>query len=80
MDEIPGTTASILTRDPTVSILFGVALFLIVFDTLAIFRFAVSRHPGLLIAALLLTGAFAVVGAMFGLMRGLRSGRATRSR
>jgi len=57
-------------RDPVVSILFGVALFLVLLLALA----AYSRDGGLLKVALVLTGIFAVVGAVFGLVRSLRSG------
>jgi hypothetical protein len=36
-------------------------------------------YAGLVKATLLLTAAFAVVGMVFGLMRGLRSGRAIKT-
>jgi len=66
---------SILYRDPVVSLLFGFCLFLIVFLSVAVI-FARSGHMELLKVALLLTMVFAVVGAVFGLVRGLRSGKA----
>ena len=71
--------ASIVYRDPAVSILFGIALFLMLFIPFAGAVFARTGHPELLEAALVLTGAFAVVGAVFGLVRGLRS-RTARTR
>ena len=73
------TLASIAYRDPTVSILFGFCFFLIVLLPIAVI-FARSGHLGLLKVALLLTLAFAVVGAVVGLVRGLRSGQATKRR
>ena len=72
--------ASILYRDPVVSLLFGFGLFVILFVSVAIVIFHRSGHAELLKAALLLTGAFAVVGAVTGLVRGLRSGRVTKRR
>jgi hypothetical protein len=74
-----GTVTSILYRDPTVSILFGLCFFLIVFLSVAVI-FARSGRLELLNVALLLTMAFAVVGAVIGLVRGLRSGRAKNRR
>jgi hypothetical protein len=70
-----------VNRDTTVSILFGVALLLITLIVIAATLIAVSgmAYVGLLKAALLLTAAFAVAGMGFGLIRGLRSGRATKT-
>ena len=64
-------------RDTTVSILFGIAVLLILLTVAASALIAVSdmAYVGLLKAALLLTAAFAVVGMVFGLVRGLRSRR-----
>ena len=70
--------ASILYRDTAASLLFGFSLFLIVLLLVAGLIFARSGHAELLKAALLLTMAFAVVGAVFGLVRGLWSGRETK--
>ena len=67
--------ASVLYRDPAVSILFGVALLLIPLIVLAGARFAASGHAELLQAVLLLTGAFSIVGMVLGLVRSLRSAR-----
>lgn len=64
MDESP-------RRDPVVTILFGAALFLVVFLAVAAFW----RDTELLKIALVLTGIFAIVGAVLGLVRSLRSGR-----
>jgi hypothetical protein len=64
--------------DATVSILFGIALLLIVLNATAAALIAAGgiEYLGLLKASLLLTAAFAVAGMVFGLMRGLRNGRA----
>jgi len=64
-----GTPAN---RDITVSILFGAAFLLILLYLVAAALIAVGgmAYVGLLKAALLLTAAFAVVGTVFGLMRG----------
>ncbi len=69
------------TRDTAVSILFGIAFLLILLDgTAACLMFAWGMpYAGLVKATLLLTAAFAVVGMVFGLMRGLRSGRAIKT-
>ena len=72
------TVASILYRDPVGSLLFRFGLFLIVFLLVASAIFARSGNTELLKAALLLTIVFAVDGAVFGLVRGLRSGKATK--
>ena len=72
--------ASILYRDPVVSLLFGFGLFTILFLSLAIAIFHRSGNAELLRPALLPTGAFAIVGAVTGLVRGLQSGRATKRR
>lgn len=74
------TVASMIYRDPAVSILFGFSLLLIVFLLVSGAIFARSGHAELLKAALLLTMAFAFVGAAFGLVRGLRTGRETKRR
>jgi len=68
-------------RDTSVSILFGIALVLIVLNAIAAARIAIwgITYVGLLKAALLLTAAFAVAGMAFGLMRGLRNGRAIKT-
>ena len=74
--------ASVLYRDPTVSILFGIALFLIVLNltaTAVIARLGFA-YLGLLEASMLLTGAFAVAGMVVGLSRGIRSGSAAKRR
>jgi hypothetical protein len=60
--------------------LFGISLFLILFLWISGEVFARTGHMELLKAALLLTMAFAVVGAVFGLVRGLRSARAPKKR
>lgn len=69
-------------RDTVASILFGIALLLIVLNAIAAALIAVGgmAYVGLLKAALLLTAAFAVAGLVFGLMRGLRSERAIKTR
>jgi len=69
-------------RDTTVSIMFGSALFLILLNGIAAALIAGSgmSYLGLAKAALMLTAAFAVVGMVIGLMRGLRSGRAMKLR
>jgi hypothetical protein len=68
-------------RDPTVSILFGIAFLLILLNVIATARIALwgMAYLGLLKATLLLTASFAIVGMVFGLIRGLRSGRATKT-
>ncbi len=65
-------------RDTAVSILSGIALSLIVLNLIAAARIAAwgMAYAGLMKAALLLTAAFAAMGMVFGLMRGLSSGRA----
>jgi len=70
-----------LDRDTSVWILFGIGLLLIVFHAIAAALIAVfgMAYFGLLKAALLLTAAFAVVGMVVGLMRGLRSASAIKS-
>lgn len=69
-------------RDAAVSILCGVACFLIVLNAIAAALIAIQglAYVGLLKAALLQTAGFAVVGILFGLMRGLRSGRVIKTR
>jgi hypothetical protein len=68
-------------RDTAVWILFGIALLLIVFYAIAAARIAVCgmAYFGLLKVALLLTAAFAVVGMVSGLVRGLRSASAIKT-
>jgi hypothetical protein len=70
-----------VNRDTTVSILFFIAFLLISLNVIAAALIAVCgmAYLGLLKAALLLTAAFAVVGTVIGLMRGLRSGRAIKT-
>jgi hypothetical protein len=72
--------AAIVYRDPTVSILFGVALFLIVLILAAGAVFAATRHVELLAGSLVLTGLFAIAGIGFGLVRSLRGKHAIRRR
>jgi hypothetical protein len=69
-----------LYRDPAASILFGIALLLIVLNTVAGAVFAVSKHVEPLEGSLALTGLFAIAGAVLGLVRSLRGGRAIRRR
>jgi hypothetical protein len=68
-------------RDIAVSILFGIAVLLILLTGLASALLAVSGmgHVGWLKAALLLTAAFAVAGMVLGLVRGLQSGGAIKT-
>ena len=68
-------------RDTVVSILYGIAFLLTFLDLIAAALIAVGgmAYVGTLKAALLLTAAFAVVGVVCGLMRGLRSGRAIKA-
>ena len=68
-------------RDTAVSILFCIALLLILLNVIAAAFIAAwgMAYIKLAKAALLLTAAFAVVGMGFGLMRGLRSGRASKT-
>jgi len=69
-------------RDRAVSILFGIALLVIVLDAIAADAVAVwgMAFFGLVRGALLLTAAFALLGMVFGLVRGLRRGRASKTR
>jgi hypothetical protein len=64
-------------RDPAVSILFGIAFSVTCFDLIAAALVAIRgvAYVEALEVALLLTAAFAAVGVVCGLMRGLRSGR-----
>jgi hypothetical protein len=66
-------------RDTAVAILFGAAFLLVLFNLVAALLFATTGVAFLWMvkAAMLLTGAFAIVGAGFGLMRAKRRGRAT---
>ncbi len=68
-------------RDTAVAILFGSACLLIVlYATAAAFIYVGGMaYFGLLRVALLLTAVFAVVGMVFGLLRGLMSGRAAKT-
>ncbi len=70
-----------VTRDAAVSILFGSAVLLMLLTVISSALIAGSgmAYVGLLRAALLLTAAFAVVSMGFGLVRGLRSGRAIKA-
>jgi hypothetical protein len=70
-----------VNHDRAVSILSGIALLVIVLNVSAAALIAVRGIAcvGLVKAALLLTAVFAVVGMVFGLMRGLRSGRAIKT-
>jgi hypothetical protein len=74
------TAASILFRDPVVSVMFGVSLLLLLLILTGTAVFARSGHAELLKTALLLTGAYAVAGTVLGLVRGLRSARAIKRR
>ena len=68
-------------RDTAVSVLFGIAvlLMLLLLIAAALIDLRGMAFAGLLKVALLLTAAFAVVGTVFGLMRGLRSGKAIKA-
>jgi hypothetical protein len=68
--------------DVTVSILFGAALLLILLNVVgaALIAGMGMAYVGMVKAALLLTAAFAVVAMVFGLLRGIRSGRAIGTR
>jgi hypothetical protein len=70
------------SHDAAVSILFGIAMLLMLLNVIAAALIAVwgLAYVGLLKAALLLTAAFAVAGIVLGLMRGLRSGRVIKTR
>jgi FtsH-binding integral membrane protein len=65
------------TRDTAVLIFFGIALLLTVLFVIAAGLIAAGgmHYVGVMQAALLLTAVFAVVGTVFGLMRGRRSGK-----
>lgn len=70
-----------LRRDTAASILLGVALFLTVLNfaaAMVIARRGIA-YIGLMEGALVLTGLFAVVGAAFGLVRGLRTAKRRRA-
>ncbi len=68
-------------RDMVVSILFGIAFLLVLLNMIAVARIALwgMAYVGLEKAALLLTAAFAALGMVFGLVRGLRSGTAIKT-
>jgi uncharacterized membrane protein YbhN (UPF0104 family) len=70
-----------VTRDTAVSILFGIAVLLILLTVVALAIIPVSGMAAVLLlkVGLLLMAAFAVVGAVFGLARGLRCGRAIKT-
>jgi hypothetical protein len=70
-----------VSRDRAVSILLGVAFLLILFNVIAASLIAIGgmAYVGLIKAALVLTAAFAVVGMVLGLVRGLRNGRAIKT-
>jgi hypothetical protein len=65
-------------RDTTVAILFGAAFLLVLFNAVSALLLATSGMAFLWMvkAAMWLTGAFALAGAGFGLMRAKRRGRA----
>ena len=67
-----------LKRDAAVVILFGAAFLLVLFDVASALLFGAlgMEFFWMAKAAMLLTGAFAMVGAGFGLMRAKRRGRA----
>jgi hypothetical protein len=69
-------------RDTAVWILFGIALVLIVFYAIVAALMAGwgMAYLGILKAALLVTAAFAVVGMVFGLVRGLRRATSTKTK
>lgn len=71
-----------MQRDRAASILLGAAGLLMICHLFAICFVAVGgmTYIGLLKAAMLLTAAFAIVGAGIGLMRGLRRGKALKPR
>lgn len=71
-----------VSRDAVVSILFCVAFLLILLNITAATFVALwgMAYIGLIKAALLLTAAFAVAGMAFGLVRGLRSTKAIKTR
>jgi hypothetical protein len=71
-----------VNRDTAVSILFCIAFLLMVVNAITAALFAVwgMAYFELVKAALLLTAAFAVVGMVFGLVRGLRTGRSVKTR
>jgi hypothetical protein len=71
-----------VTRDTAVLILFGIAFVVILLNaTAASLMFAWGMaYVGLLKATLLLTAAFASLGIVFGLVRGVRSGKAITTR
>jgi hypothetical protein len=66
-------------RDTAIVILFAAAFLLVLFDISSALLFATSGMAffWLVKAAMWLTGAFAIVGAGFGLMRAKRSERST---
>ena len=68
---------SILTRDPFGTILFGVALVLVLFIFLGESAMARSGNVGLLRRALIATAVFAVAGILLGLTRTLRKSRSS---
>jgi hypothetical protein len=67
---------AILTRDPVVTIMFGIALVIIVLDLTFTGVAARTHHIEILKIPMLLTGAFAIAGIVLGLVRSLRSRRA----
>jgi hypothetical protein len=75
-------TGAAVQRDRLVSILFGIALLLLLLNVSAAALIAAwgMAYVGLLKAALLLTAAFAAVGMVCGMIRGLRSGKAIKPR
>jgi hypothetical protein len=73
--------AEAVDRDTAASVLFGAARVLVVLYAAAACVMAACglAYVGMLKAVLLLTAAFALVGAGFGLSRGVRGGGADRS-
>ncbi len=68
-----------LTRDPLAAVLLGLAIVLAVLLFAGVV-FARRGNLQFLEGVLALTAAFAIVGAVVGLVRGLRSGSASRRR
>ena len=73
---------ALVHRDKTVTVMFAIALFLVVFNVVAIGVLARRGlgHAGLFEISLALTGVFAVAGIALGLARSIRSARAGKNR
>jgi hypothetical protein len=73
---------ALVLRDKTVTIMFAIAMFLIVFNVVAIGVLARRGlgHAGLFEVSLALTAAFAIAGVALGLVRSIRSGRRAKNR